>query len=163
MRLLVFMLLLSSQLFAQTKKPELDIKDVYKTALREYIKAHPGDVTKTTSGQVLFVKNQPFSANLEDTIGAVMVKFIDLASEKDSLLHYFPKKKKFIMLDEQQLVSRGGISYVWISPMNISWKPKQKEVSDPTYKDMLCSYSFETRMEEKRMYYFYRESECKNL
>ena len=163
MRLLVFMLLVSSQVFAQTKKPELDIKDVYKTSLREYVKAHPDDVTKTAAGQVIFVKNQPFSNNLEDTIGSVVVKFIDLESEKDTLLRYLPKKQKFIVLDEQQLISRGGISYVWISPMKVSWKPKNRELSEPLYKDLLCSYGFESRTEEKRMYYFFTEGVCKDI
>jgi hypothetical protein len=165
MKYLLLLLLLPFQSLAQNQaiQPKLDMKQSYEKALREYIKAHPDAIVSTDKGNVVFVKSASFTKELKDTAAGVTVKFVDPIADTKVLSDYLPKKKKFELLDLQQMVSRGPTNFIWIIPMKTTWSAHKLKLKEPEYEDTYCEYTYDFNVDHGSVTYIYKQSTCKNL
>ena len=160
MRPYLYLILLLLPHTVAAQQTELDQKTVYRKALTEYLRTHPGDVVISGSTRLLFVKEQPFTADLRDTIDGVIVQYLNLMQPAPTLGAWFPKKQKLTVLDMQSILPRGAVYTVWIMPMKTRWLTKEEDIKDPKYGGELCDYRFDYRVENGTVRYFYKEAVC---
>lgn len=166
-RLLLFFIFLSSQSFAQ--KERLDLKGVYKRALQEYLKRQPGNVVAEEEGKFLFLKHrpymdkefmkQPYTYFLPDSIGDVKIVIINTDSAS-MLSEYFSGKRKFTIVQMDEIFARASVNYVYFFPIKATWKHRKNKLGKLKYDGHICHVDFDYRTEGEKVVYSTRDVFC---